>query len=127
LPGVVRGDVRPFGFSHEVDVLLAASDVLVGKAGGLTCAEALVKGVPMVIFRPTPGQETRNAAVLGKAGAAVTASHLDEVEAAVGRILGDATARERMREAAARLARPGAATAIARDVLARVAAARSRV
>ena len=63
------------GFTHEVDVLLEACDVVVSKAGGLTCAEALVKGAPLVVFRPTPGQEVRNATLLETAGAAVHARH----------------------------------------------------
>ncbi|MGH2358739.1 MAG: MGDG synthase family glycosyltransferase, partial [Candidatus Limnocylindria bacterium] len=51
------GRIRSLGFTHEVDLLLEACDAVVSKAGGLTCSEALVKRAPLVIFRPTPGQE----------------------------------------------------------------------
>ncbi len=44
--------------------LMAAADLLVGKAGGVTCAEALAAGLPMVIFHPLPGQEAGNAEFL---------------------------------------------------------------
>ncbi len=126
LPAAAAGDIRALGFTHEVDVLLEACDVLVSKAGGLTCAEALVKGVPMVIFRPTPGQEVRNATVLEKAGAALHAPTVAAVEHEVGRLLVDDEERRRLHEGAVALARPDAATAIARAVLAEVAAARAR-
>lgn len=127
LPAARSGQVRALGFSHEIDLLLEASDVLVSKAGGLTCSEALVKGVPMVIFRPTPGQEERNTEILAAAGAAIEADTVEEVGTTVTRILADTPTRERMRAAAARLARPRAAEAIARQVLdAAVAAWRER-
>jgi processive 1,2-diacylglycerol beta-glucosyltransferase len=90
---------------------------VVGKAGGLTCSEALIKRAPLVVFKPTPGQEVRNARFLVSAGAAVLADSVEEVAATVARWLADPAARERVREAQARIARPDAAEAIARRVL----------
>jgi len=124
LPSGRTGRIRTLGFTNEVDVLLEACDVVVGKAGGLTCSEALIKRVPLVVFRPTPGQEVRNARFLVSAGAAVHADSIEEVEATVSRWLADPAARESVREAQARLAHPDAAQAIARRVLADVAAGR---
>lgn len=110
-------DLQALGFTQEVDVLLEACDLLVGKAGGLTCSEALIKGAPLVIFKPTPGQEVRNAEFLERRGAAVHADSVDEVEATVGRWLDDPTELERRRKAALALGRPQAAQTIARRVL----------
>jgi processive 1,2-diacylglycerol beta-glucosyltransferase len=118
LPAAITGDIRPIGFTREVDVWMEASDVLVGKAGGLTCSEALVKGVPMVVFRPTPGQEVRNALYLESGGAAIHAEALDDVAFAVSRWLRHPELRERARAHALALARPDAADTIARAVLA---------
>ena len=112
-----EGRIRTLGYTHDVDALLEACDVVVSKAGGLTCSEALIKRAPLVVFRPTPGQEVRNAEVLEQGGAAVHADSIAEVEATVGRWLADPEARERVREAAGRLARPHAAATIARRVL----------
>jgi len=125
LPAGRIGRIRTLGFTHEVSVLLEACDVVVGKAGGLTCSEALVKGAPLVVFKPTPGQEVRNARFLAAAGAAVHADSVEEVTATAARWLGDPAERERVRQAQARLARPEAAAAIARRVLADVAEARA--
>jgi len=111
------GRIVAMGFSREVDVLLEACDVLVSKAGGLTCSEALVKAVPLVIFKPTPGQEVANAAYLEHGGAAIHADSIADVEATVGRWLADTGERERVRAAAKRLAHPDAAERIARRVL----------
>jgi processive 1,2-diacylglycerol beta-glucosyltransferase len=112
-----RSDVVVFGFTQEVDVLLEACDLLVGKAGGLTCSEALVKGAPLVIFKPTPGQEVRNAAFLERHGAALHADSVADVEATVGRWLTDPAELARRRQAALALAKPDAAERIANRVL----------
>lgn len=116
------GRIRTLGFTDAIDVLLEASDVIVGKAGGLTCSEALVKATPLVIYKPTPGQEVRNAEYLEAGGAAVHAESLDDVEREVRRILEDAETRGRMRTAATRLAAPHAAARVAQRVLERIRA-----
>src|SRR5206468_2908348 len=73
------GRVTSMSFTPHVDLLLEAADLIVSKAGGLTCAEALVKHTPLVVFRPTPGQEVGNARYLEAGGAAVHADSLDTV------------------------------------------------
>ena len=109
--------IRAIGFTREVDVWLEACDLLVGKAGGLTCSEALVKGVPIVVFKPTPGQEVRNADYLQRHGAAANAGSVEVVASTVGHWLSDPAELGRRRSAARSLGRPAAAEAIARRVL----------
>jgi 1,2-diacylglycerol 3-beta-galactosyltransferase len=62
--------VRIYGFTREIPVLMAASDVLVTKAGPSTVAEALAMGLPMIISGYIPGQEDGNmkTVVRGRAG-----------------------------------------------------------
>jgi processive 1,2-diacylglycerol beta-glucosyltransferase len=109
--------IRALGFTRDVDVLFEACDLAVGKAGGLTCAEALTKGIPLVIFKPTPGQEVRNAAYLEAAGAAFHADSEAEVEEVVERLLANDAVRAQVSESALRVAKPHAAETIARRVL----------
>jgi processive 1,2-diacylglycerol beta-glucosyltransferase len=118
LPATEAGNLRAVGFTREIDAWMEAADVLVGKAGGLTCSEALIKGLPMVVFRPTPGQEVRNALYLESGGAAIHAESLDDVGNAVDRWLRDPAARARACAHALALAKPEAVEAIARAVLA---------
>ncbi len=117
LSAAVSGRVRPIGFTTDVDLWFEACDAMVGKAGGLTCSEALVKRVPLVVFKPTPGQEDRNAEYLVQAGAARLADSVEEVAATVSRWLAHPAELERVREAAGRIARPQAAATIAGRVL----------
>lgn len=102
--------VRALRFIENVYDYMHAADVLVTKPGGLTTAEALVAGIPMVLCKPLPGQEERNARVLADAGAAVRTRRLDELPHAVETLLADRARREGMVAAAARLARPNAAS-----------------
>jgi processive 1,2-diacylglycerol beta-glucosyltransferase len=100
---------------HE---LFAASDLVVGKAGGLTTSECLACGTPMVIFKPYTGQEERNADFLLERGVAVRASQPFVVPPRIDELLAEPERLEAMREACRRLARPEAAVSIARIVLA---------
>jgi processive 1,2-diacylglycerol beta-glucosyltransferase len=125
-PGGEGRDLLPFGFTTEVDAMLEACDLLVGKAGGSTCAEALVKGTPLVIFKPTPGQEVRNAQYLERHGAALHADTVDEVAVTVGRWLADPAELDRRRRAARAIGHPDAAATIAQRVLEAVPEAMGR-
>ncbi|MDP3058118.1 MAG: glycosyltransferase, partial [bacterium] len=56
--------VHIHGYVENVNVFMTAADILVTKPGGITCAEAIACGLPLVLFSPIPGQESRNAAFL---------------------------------------------------------------
>jgi len=62
--------VRVYGFTREIPALMAASDVLVTKAGPSTVAEAMAMGLPMILSGYIPGQEDGNMKIVvrGKAG-----------------------------------------------------------
>jgi processive 1,2-diacylglycerol beta-glucosyltransferase len=111
------GRVKVLGFTNEVDRWLDAADVNVTKAGGLTCSESLTKQVPLVIFRPTPGQEERNSEALTTAGAALRARTIEQVTESVERILSHPSLARSMRRACEELGRPEAAAMIAAHVL----------
>ncbi len=106
------------GFVGNVDVLMAAADVLVSKPGGMTATEALARGLPLVIFRPIPGVEEANTAFLVASGAARRAESADELAATVGGLLtAQADELAAMRAAALAHGRPEAAMTVARMVL----------
>jgi UDP-N-acetylglucosamine:LPS N-acetylglucosamine transferase len=68
LEGLPR--VSALGWRRDVPDLMAAADVLVHNAGGLSLTEALTAGLPAVTFRPIPGHGQVNAQVLDAAGIA---------------------------------------------------------
>ena len=56
--------IEIYGFRQDVPQLLAGADMIITKAGGLTCAEVLATGLELFIYKPLPGQERGNAAFL---------------------------------------------------------------
>lgn len=107
---------RVLGFTTEMHEWLALADVVVTKPGGLTSSEALALGVPMVVANAIPGQETRNAAMLYEAGAAISGENPLTIGHRVARLLESPERLEAMRAAARRLARPQAAALIADEL-----------
>ena len=57
---------------------MGVSDLLISKAGGLTTSEALASNLPMLIYRPIPGQEEGNANYLKQAGVARVAYTMEQ-------------------------------------------------
>src|SRR5207248_4816258 len=101
------------GFTTEMDKYMAAADLLVGKAGGLTTSEALARHLPMALIEPIPGQEVRNADHLLEAGAAIRCNNLPAAAWKIAKLLDDPSRMEEMRRSAAQMARPDAAAQIA--------------
>src|SRR5207253_9584346 len=60
-----------FEYVDNVEELMAASDLLITKAGGVAVSEAMVLGLPLLIYRPIPGQEAGNTKYLLDHGAAL--------------------------------------------------------
>lgn len=113
LPVVVRG------FIDNIHDWMDAADLVVSKPGGLTMAEALAKGRPVMIMDPIPGQEQRNAEYLLEAGAAVRAFDPEEATWKIGELLRDPVRLADLAARAHRLGRPAAADDIVADILVR--------
>jgi processive 1,2-diacylglycerol beta-glucosyltransferase len=74
------------GWTTEVRRLLAASDVLVHNAGGLSCLEGFAVGVPVIGFACLPGHGHRNSLAMKLAGVAADATTTDELLAEIRRL-----------------------------------------
>ncbi len=83
-----------FGWTDDMPALMAAADVLVENAGGLTCMEAFAAGLPVVSYRPIAGHGRGNAAEMEAAGVAAWARP-GELHAALDATLGTEGARRR--------------------------------
>jgi UDP-N-acetylglucosamine--N-acetylmuramyl-(pentapeptide) pyrophosphoryl-undecaprenol N-acetylglucosamine transferase len=107
-------------YEDHMDTVLAAADLLIGRAGGTTVAELAEVGVAGVLV-PLPNaprdHQTANAAALVRAGAAVLIPDADldgdRLVAEVQPLLDDPSKLERMGTAAHTLAQPDAADAVA--------------
>ncbi len=111
------GNLYVVGFTTEMDRYMAAADILVGKAGGLTTSEALARGLPICIVNPIPGQEERNSDHLLEEGAAIRCNNLPALGWKIRRLVDDRHRFAAMQESSRSLGRPNAAAAIVDAIL----------
>ncbi|MCA8910810.1 MAG: glycosyltransferase [Planctomycetes bacterium] len=116
LPVPDGAKLRAFGFVDNIHELMTVSDLCVTKSGGLTTAECLAMGLPMLIPNPIPGQEERNAEYVTENGCALIARSPGSLKYKVKKFLADPDMRARMQQAARDRARPRAAGEILKAI-----------
>ncbi|MDQ2679970.1 MAG: hypothetical protein M3Y21_02975 [Candidatus Eremiobacteraeota bacterium] len=104
-------------FVDNVHEYMHASDVLISKPGGLTTAEALVAQVPLILFKPLPGQEERNTRYLVERKAAARAKSARDLTRLTNVLLQSPDRRRDLRSAMRALAKPEAAADVAAQIL----------
>ncbi len=104
-----RNLILRFGYVHNIEELMEVSDLIITKAGGLTVSEALTKHLPLLIFKPIPGQEVENAQFVQRIGAGQIAGTEEELEELLSGYLTSPEAFKRMRDKVA-LTLPGRST-----------------
>ncbi|BBB93200.1 MAG TPA: glycosyltransferase [Methylomusa anaerophila] len=87
LKNTLRRPAHIYGYVDNVYELMAAADIFVSKPGGMSAAEAMATGLPLIIFRPIPGQEEANTRFLTKNGVAVCADSLADLKLILHRLL----------------------------------------
>ncbi|HEY2673512.1 MAG TPA: glycosyltransferase [Rugosimonospora sp.] len=101
------------GFVDNMADWMRCADVMVGKAGPGTIAEATCCGTPLLLTSHLPGQESGNIEFVVEAGAGRHVPTVRRLVREVGLLRRDPVAVHRMRVAAAGLGRPRAASDIA--------------
>lgn len=64
-------NVKILEYTNKVPELMAISDLVVSKPGGLTTSESLASNLPIIIINPIPGQEEENAEFLENNGSGI--------------------------------------------------------
>ena len=108
------------GFASNLHELMAVSEIIITKPGGLSSSEALALGKPLFILNPIPGQEAANSDFLLEHGAAAKVNRVEDLPFRIEQLLGSKKLTE-MAKAAKSLGRPQSALAICREVLKRLA------
>ena len=109
--------IRLFGFVDNMHELMSASDVLIAKPGGATTCESLVKGLPMIMTAPIPGQESQNAEWLSAHHAAFKIDDAVEIKEIVARIVQNPNLLESLRTAIKTIAKPQATKDLVDSIL----------
>ncbi len=103
------GRMLAMGYTEQIERLMACADLVVTKPGGLTTAESLAMGLPMIVIAPIPGQEEQNANFLLEQGVALKAFDLATLVYRVSYLFTHESKLAAMRTKAISLARPDAA------------------
>lgn len=111
--------LKVFGFVEDIQEHYARTDLLITKPGGLTIAEALCFGIPMLLVHPIPYQETRNAEFVQGNSAGWKISDLRSLGKMTRLLYRERTLLKKAREACLKLSRPEASGIIAHEVIRR--------
>ena len=57
-------EIHNYGYVDNIHLMMDAADFLVSKPGGITVTESIAKRLPLIMLKPIPGQEERNAEFL---------------------------------------------------------------
>jgi len=108
---------KVFGFVDFMDELMASSDLLITKPGGITVSESIAMGVPMIFIEPIPGQEEANADYFVEHGAGVKARNLPGLLYKLDQLVKDPEKLVEMSKRAKAISRPFAAKTIAKEAI----------
>jgi processive 1,2-diacylglycerol beta-glucosyltransferase len=109
--------LRVFGWISDVREWMHAADLLASQKLGHTFDEAIATRLPIVSLEPPPGSERIQYGLLDAWGVGLAVRTLDEMSAAVRRLLADPVALEAFGTAAARRPAAGAAERLAEWIL----------
>ena len=115
--GANNPNFKILGYTDRMHDWMKAADLFIGKPGGLTTAESLCCGVPLVIVWPIPGQEERNSDHLLEDGVAIKCNELTTLDFKIDRLLDNPGQLEAMRQRALQLGRPNAAKIVVDTLL----------
>jgi processive 1,2-diacylglycerol beta-glucosyltransferase len=104
--------IHPVGFTKEMDEFMSASDLALGKPGGLTFSEAMAKGLAFFIYKPIPGQEERNSDHLLMRGAARRCNDIAVLAFMLDELIGNPLELARLQGNALAFSHPNAAVDI---------------
>lgn len=108
---------KVLGLVKNMEEYMAVSSLLISKAGGLTIAEALTVGLPMLIINPTPGQEEGNTVFLERIGAGIHIKKLNDLNLTIDELLKNTKKISEMSENAKKQSLPNAAETILKEMI----------
>ncbi|ANE48894.1 hypothetical protein SY83_12700 [Paenibacillus swuensis] len=110
-------NIHVYGYVEEIHKLMSISTCIVTKPGGITLSESLSSALPILIYRPVPGQEQENASYLESKGAALISHKPKELCRQIKTLLQDPQILSEMREAIQALHKPNSSESIVSDII----------
>lgn len=112
-----KNKILLFGYAQHINELMHLADIVVSKPGGVTTAEVLAKGKPMIIIKPLPGQEASNTRYLTEKGAAIKLDKPKRISLIIDELVNNPHKLDRLSEAANNIGKPNSSLDIAKFIL----------
>ncbi|HDR7213350.1 TPA: diglucosyl diacylglycerol synthase [Bacillus cytotoxicus] len=109
--------LKVFGYIENIDELFRVTSCMITKPGGITLSEAAALQVPVILYKPVPGQENENAIYFESKGAAVVIREDAEIFEKTKALLEDDRKLLQMKEAMGSIYRPEPAVHIVDVIL----------
>ncbi len=109
--------LKVLGYVERIDELFRITDCMITKPGGITLTEATAIGVPVILYKPVPGQEKENAIFFEDRGAAVVVNRHEEILESVTSLLADEEKLNRMKDNIKSLHLPNSSEVILQDII----------
>jgi processive 1,2-diacylglycerol beta-glucosyltransferase len=104
-------------YVENMNEWMKAADLLIGKPGGLTVSEALACQLPLIIYKPIPGQEEKNSKFLTDVKVAIRAENKEQLMAGVRQLCSEPELLKVMQERSAELGKASAAYELGKILL----------
>jgi processive 1,2-diacylglycerol beta-glucosyltransferase len=104
-----KSNVTTLGYVEQIDELFRITDCMITKPGGITLSEAAALQVPVILYRPVPGQENENAIYFQEKGAALVIRKHEEVYEKTLGLLQDDYRLLQMKKAMSSISQPNSA------------------
>ncbi|MDQ0228841.1 diglucosyl diacylglycerol synthase [Metabacillus malikii] len=88
---------KVLSYVERVDELYRIASCMITKPGGITLTEATAIGVPVILFKPVPGQEKENALFFAEKQAAIVVNQLEDMTSEVDKLLSNPKKLENMK------------------------------
>ena len=105
------------GYTNKVPELMAVSDFVITKPGGLTSTECLAMKKPMIIINPIPGQEEQNSIYFTNNGTALRTYKNEPIEHVIDIAVNNKKRVKQMIEMCEEIGKPNSSKDIAKEIL----------
>lgn len=116
LAAMYPNQFKVLGYVEKVDELYRISSCMITKPGGITLSEATAIGIPVILFKPVPGQEKENALYFEENGAALVVNRMEDISEEVQKLLLDENRLKEMKANIKNLHHSHSASIILEDV-----------
>ena len=108
--------LRVLGYIENISEYMKASDFIISKAGGVTITEAITLNLPVILYKPLPGQEYVNTKYLLQKGVAVKAENVQKLKEIIMQVFDDKIIFEKIKSAQKAIVKPDTAHNIVQKI-----------